>query len=204
MRNQIEENISLAKQVHGNKLLWISSPEFKQRDGDAIGTSQNDLIVAVQTADCTPVLLAAQDSSRQAIAIVAIHAGWRGTAAKIVESVINELPNQIPTWNRVKSITATIGPCISKSAFEVESDVVNAFPELKAEPKGKVNGREKFLFDLEGENARQLQLAVERLNLPLALDRMHECTLSQPEIYPSYRRDGSTGERIISFIGFSK
>ena len=191
----------MAKQVHGTKLLWASERELKKTEADALATSELELPIAVQTADCAPVLFVPLDSSGSAKAVLLVHAGWRGTARHIVERAVEEFVQKV---QGVKSLVAVIGPCISKEAFEVGQDVMDAFPHVKPNSKGIVNGREKFYFDLEAENFRQLEAVSKRLSLNIAVDRLQLCTHSDPEAFPSYRRDGATGERIISFIELSK
>lgn len=203
VRDDWESRISMAKQVHGTDLLWLNKKEFKQRNGDALATEAGNLPIAIQTADCTPVAVVPIDSEGKAIAALLIHAGWRGTAGRIVERTVNEFIQRLDL-DRIAQTYAAIGPCISKEAFEVEQDVVDAFPHIKPEPKGMVNGRQKFHFDLESENARQFHHIATKLGLEFQLDRLQLCTHNDPETFPSYRRDGSTGERIISFIELSK
>lgn len=199
-----ERKTSLAKQVHGHDLIWSADFEQKLRVADAIATSTPNHPIGVQTADCTPILLAAIDEQEQPIGVLAIHAGWRGAAQRIVEKSVHEFLLSLAKTQKVATVKATIGPCISKNKFEVGEDVTEQFPHVRAEFKGTTNGQRKYWFDLEKENYRQLCAACESLNFPLEVDRLNCCTFSNPDQYPSFRRDGGTGERIIAFISLCK
>jgi YfiH family protein len=75
----------------------------------------------VQTADCVPILLA--DTKRHAIA--AIHAGWRGTLARIAAKTIGRMRMEFGT--RAEDISAAMGPCIARCSYEVGPEVAAAF-----------------------------------------------------------------------------
>lgn len=204
IRESMESRISLAKQVHGSRVLWFHKFEQKERAGDALATLEKGLLVGAQSADCTPILVLALGPKKNPVAAMAVHAGWRGAAAGIARHSLQEFVKKVRERVPLERLVMAIGPCISRDAFEVESDVVEAFPHVKPEPKGMVNGRQKFFFNLEAENARQLTAECQELNIKFDLERFEMCTVSDPEQFPSYRRDGGTGERIISFIGLAK
>jgi hypothetical protein len=79
------------------------------------------LLLAVQTADCVPVLLA--DTKRHAVA--AIHAGWRGTLARIVAKTLGRMHMEFGT--RPEDVSAALGPCIARCSYEVGPEVAAAF-----------------------------------------------------------------------------
>ena len=85
---------------------------------DAVITDQPGLCVCVKTADCIPVLLY---DTRQRI-VAAVHAGWRGTVARIVQKTIEKMHPLSPT-----DLHAIIGPGISLEWFEVGDEVYEAF-----------------------------------------------------------------------------
>lgn len=80
-----------------------------------------DVCIGVSTADCIPILLA--DTEHHAIA--AVHAGWRGTVARIAEKAVAALTRYYET--RPERVEAVIGPGISQAAFEVGDEVYEAF-----------------------------------------------------------------------------
>src|SRR5207253_1237403 len=89
-------------------------------EGDASVTSIHGALLGVQTADCVPILIA--DS--QARCVAAIHAGWRGTAARIAELTIKRLTEKFGVPPR--DLRAAIGPHIGVCCYEVGPDVVAA------------------------------------------------------------------------------
>ena len=173
--------------------------EKKAREGDALATAKANLQIGVYSADCVPILVAAVQG-HQPIGIMAIHAGWRGTAQQIVLSSCKEFFNklQAPDVN----FFAAIGPCISYESFEVGAEVFQAFPNAERDGLAKflreVDGQKKYLVDLPRENARQLQEAGK--SLPLQVEILGHCTWKEHDRYPSFRRDKEKAGRILSFL----
>jgi len=203
--DQAEPGISTASQVHGNQLLWVNRMEKREREADALATFTPGLKVGVYSADCTPILLAAIDSSGTPLAVMAIHAGWRGTAKKIAEISFEQFHRKAADLGS-KSYVAAIGPCISYEKFEVGEEVIAAFPSALENETARFfrneEGRRKFLFDLPGENRRQLIEFAARHSLDLKLEQMPLCTFSEKSLLPSYRRDGLKAGRILSYLEF--
>ncbi len=85
--------------------------------GDALITSRRDILLAILTADCVPVLVA--DTRRRVVA--AFHAGWRGTLARIVERGIGTMRLQF--GSRPKDLIAAIGPGIGACCYSVGEEV---------------------------------------------------------------------------------
>lgn len=199
-----------AKQVHSDKLVWTSQFEKRARDADGIATFTPNLAVGVYSADCTPVLTAAVDAGTgNALAVMAVHAGWRGTALGIAGKSLREFIEE--TGKKIKSplrYVCAIGPCIGPEAFEVGEDVVQAFPHAERAGIAKFlrldEGKKKYLFDLPGENLRQLKATGAELRADILVDSLAQCTLSQPEKFPSYRRDREKAGRILSFLSFGE
>lgn len=111
------EDLALPRQVHSDNVLWmkeVGRPEAT----DAVITDKPGLCVCVKTADCIPVLLY---DERQRI-VAAVHAGWRGTVARIVQKTIEQMKPLNP-----KDLHAIIGPGISLEWFEVGDEVCEAF-----------------------------------------------------------------------------
>ncbi len=174
-------------QVHGARAVRISSPDFDQGapDADAVIADRSGDICVVRTADCLPILLCSLDGQE----IAAIHAGWRGLAAGIVEATLDEM--NTPAGDLI----AWFGPAISQAAFEVGSEVRESFGEWgQIEALFRVNERGRLQADLFG-------LARARLSRNGVLSAYGGglCTVSDPQRFYSYRRDGDTG-RMLSFI----
>jgi polyphenol oxidase len=147
----------------------------------------------VLTADCLPILLCSVDG----LEIAAVHAGWRGLVAGVIESSLKHFraaPNQIMAW---------IGPAISQAAFEVGPEVRNAF--LDALP---IHADEVKAAFIESTNAgRWLADLYALARLRLGIFGVSQvfggsfCTHAEPRFH-SYRRDGAASGRMATLIWF--
>ena len=171
-------------QVHGAHVVDAAAPVDSEADGRY--SLQAGAICAVQTADCLPVLLCDEHGE----AVAALHAGWRGLAAGILEAGVQRLPvppSRLLVW---------LGPAIASAAFEVGMEVRDAF--LTVDPGAQVcfrAGREsRWQADLYGLARRRLrQAGVERIY------GGHYCTHTQSDWFYSYRRQTVCG-RMASLI----
>lgn len=175
-------------QVHGTTVLDAAQVLDAPR-ADASFTTQPGVVCAIMTADCLPVLFA----DGQGRAVGAAHAGWRGLAGGILENTVAAMHASGAT-----DLYAWLGPAIGPQQFEVGDDVVQAFIAKDAAMQSAFKLIEqrsgKYLADI-------YQLA--RLTLARA-DVMHVaggkyCTVSEPQRFYSFRRDGVTG-RMASLI----
>src|SRR5262245_60654567 len=116
------------KQVHSGivRLMEDTTAASEAVEGDAAITSVAGVLLSVQTADCVPILLA--DS--HACAIAAVHAGWRGTAAHIVEATVADIERHYRIEPR--DIVVAIGPHIGVCCYEVSEEVVQAIDDTAA------------------------------------------------------------------------
>ncbi len=202
--DQLDAGTATAKQVHGHELIWATQFEKRARDADGVATLIPGLSVGVYSADCTPLLSVATDSNGTPFAVMAVHAGWRGTAAGIGEKTLRAFAEKALALHPDAQFLSAIGPCIGPQSFEVGEEVVQAFPHSEERGLAKFlrleEGKKKFLFNLPGENLRQLQGVKKELGLSLKIDSIAHCTLARAEEYPSYRRDREKAGRILSFI----
>jgi hypothetical protein len=191
LRNSSEAGLPGApqwlSQVHGTRAVLLGSRDFEAGAPKAdavIGREAGDLCV-VKTADCLPVLLCARDGQE----IAAVHAGWRGLAAGVIEQTLEQMRTPAP------DLLAWFGPAISQAAFEVGVEVREEFGELgHIEALFQPNRRGRLQADLYGlARARLQHSGVE------AVYGGGLCTYSDPERFFSYRRDGKTG-RLLSFV----
>lgn len=169
-------------QVHGTQVVAADelSPDGEAPRGDAAVTRQAGRVLAVQVADCLPVLLATRDGSAVGVA----HAGWRGLAAGVLEASVAALGGagaQLHAW---------LGPAIGPGHFEVGEEVRTAFcaHDGAAAVAFELNERGRWQCDLH-------RLARQRL-AALGLQSLHgepHCTYGEPEAFFSFRRDGTTG-----------
>ena len=198
----------LPHQVHGTKCLNVdttllhSTPEERQRllEGyDALMTNLKGVCIGVSTADCIPVLV--YDPKRHVTA--AIHAGWRGTIARIVEKTLLAMKANYGT--EANEAVAVIGPGISLRNFEVGQEVYDAFADAgfdmdkiakkfpcKADPK-----KEKWHIDLPRCNKSQLTHAgMKEANVLCS----SICTYDNADDFFSARRLGINSGRIYTGI----
>ena len=173
-------------QVHGNDVVHVTSVSQQPITADAAITHNKDVCLAVMTADCLPILLAAQQGGE----VAAIHGGWRPLAGNIISNTVNKM--NTPTTE----LLAWLGPCIGNTAFEVGGEVREAFvsqnPLLSQAFIAKDNG--KFLADLTIIAQVQLeQLGVKQISVQT------KCTFLNSDKYYSYRKSATTG-RMASLI----
>jgi polyphenol oxidase len=166
------------RQIHSARCLVVGEPGCAG-EGDALVTAQPGLAVSIRTADCLPVLLA--DPHKNVVA--AIHAGWRGTAGRIVVETIRTMQDRFGT--DVRDLLAAIGPGIGECCYRVGEDVRRQFG---------LNGA--GCVDLAGENQRQL---IEAGVADSQIDVLRICTFCDARFY-SWRRDKERAGRMISFI----
>jgi polyphenol oxidase len=159
-------------------------------EADAMVTSHKGLGLVIQTADCLPVFFASSDASVVGIA----HAGWRGLAAGVLENTVSLMRQEARRCGGSETIVAGFGPAIGPQKFEVGAEVRAAFMDRKnslAElffKPGSVPG--KFLANLYGLASLRLGLVDVSVS-----GQCHHCTVSEPESFFSYRRDGQTGRQ---------
>ena len=161
---------------------------------DAIITITPNEVLTIMTADCLPVLFAANDGS----IIGAAHAGWKGLCAGILENTVSAI---LSCRSHLKSsdLYAYMGPAIGPKSYEVGEDVYRAF---QASSIGIEKGDFQAIPNRKGKYLANLySIATNRL-LALGLKQVdggQMCTFSDPEHFYSYRRNGVTG-RFASMI----
>lgn len=173
-------------QVHGVEVIDVTKSLCVQ-DADASFSKNKNVVCVTMTADCLPVLLCNQ----QGTAVASIHAGWRSLCDGVIEATIKMMGVES------EELMAWLGPAIGPDAFEVGSEVREAFiaQDAQADQAFKAYG-DKWLGDLYG-------IAKQRLNKQ-GLNKIYgggECTYSTPSRYFSFRRDGLTG-RMATMIWF--
>ncbi|MEW6730951.1 MAG: peptidoglycan editing factor PgeF [Acidobacteriota bacterium] len=195
-------HIVTAKQIHSAESHIVIEPEQTEHarvSCDALLTDQPYVLLGIQTADCLPVLIV--DPVRRAIA--GIHAGWRGTLARIVERTLDRMQESF--GSNATHCLAALGPAIGPCCFEVGPDVHKPFAAEFAyverlfsrhQPNGKA------YLDLPAANREQL------LNAGLASDNIfiwQDCTRCHMENYFSYRGENHGGAvgRLLAVVGLA-
>ncbi|MGL5008047.1 MAG: purine nucleoside phosphorylase YfiH [Plesiomonas sp.] len=168
-------------QVHGTRVLILPADAEAPRDADSSFTAQPDIVCAVMTADCLPVLFCSDDGTQ----VAAAHAGWRGLCDGVLEKTIARFgvaPARIMAW---------MGPAIGPSVFEVGAEVREQFIQhspaavLAFTPHG-----DRYLADIY-LLARQRMLAAG----VTAIYGGDYCTVSDAEQFFSFRRESVTGRQ---------
>lgn len=122
-----EMTLVTLRQIHSDVIHEVTAAPTHALRGDALITRTPGLLLAVQTADCVPILLA--DPKHRAVA--AVHAGWRGTVKRIAAKTLGRM--QMLYGTRPADVLAALGPAIGQCCYEVGPEVVQAFAGQFAE-----------------------------------------------------------------------
>lgn len=173
-------------QVHGTGVLELPYAGTRPPQADGSFSRSVGAVCAVMTADCLPVLMCDKSGS----VVAAVHAGWRGLAAGVIEHAMAAMavaPDSLMVW---------LGPAIGPQAFEVGEDVVQAFVAGNEDARlaFQQTSQDRWLADI-------YQLARMRL-LAMGVNDISGgdfCTFNDAERFYSFRRDKLTG-RMVSLI----
>lgn len=166
-------------QTHSNGLVRIGEDGLQDvPDADAAYTECAQQVLVIMTADCLPVFIATRDGSEIAL----VHAGWRGMANGIISRAIQSFA--APS----SEICAWLGPAISQQAFTVGREVRDAI--VKRDSKHA----QAFMTSGSKYKACLYTLARQQLDGKVGFIGGGDfCTYQQPDLFYSYRRDGTTG-----------
>ena len=202
-------------QIHSDVVQLFDAPPAAPCRGDASTTNRSGLLLAVQTADCVPILLV--DPKNRAVA--AVHAGWRGTLQRIVTKVIGKMQMQFGT--KPADLFAAIGPSIGGCCYEVGTEVASEFKSqfpnasdwfdelrtgdepnplqwLNMQPPGHQPPPKNVLLDLRKANRAQL-LGAGLLARNIFVSDL--CTACRRDLFFSYRKEAGTTGRLMSVVG---
>jgi len=178
------------RQVHGTQVLRAADGRPR---ADGLSTGRAGSLVGVVTADCMPVLLV----DRQRHIAAAVHAGWRGAAAGVLEEAVAHLVAE--SGGAAADLEAVVGPAVGGCCYEVGPQVVEAFRArtgaLTAEAWRAVGSR--HALDL-----RRAASCLLRAAGVTSVAVLGPCTVCGPG-YHSYRRDGAGAGRQLSFVGWA-
>jgi polyphenol oxidase len=212
------------RQIQSNLVIVASASDARRerpRKADGAITAEPGLLIAIQTADCIPVLVA--DKRRRVVG--AFHAGWRGTVKRIVELGVGRM--RMEFGSRPEDLIAAIGPGMAQCCYEVGEELVSAFEsqftyglELFREVFDSDPVREKYpmLFltqrapghsqlgpslhlDLIEANRRQLLAAGVKAS---AISVTGGCTGCNTDLFFSHRTSQGHAGRMMSVIGIRK
>jgi YfiH family protein len=176
------------KQVHGVAAANVQSPMQECGEVDSLFTEKVQIPIGVVTADCVPVLLAHQSGKK----VAAVHAGWRGTYAHILEKLWMQLERE---GEKANEWVAAIGPAIGSCCYEVSQELADQFvKEFSFFDQTRFLPKPRYL-DLPALNAEVLKkIGIQEV------DVLHYCTrCSQNPSFHSYRREGG-GSRQLSIL----
>ncbi len=188
-------------QVHGAAVVIRRAgdgpPPGGRPDADIAVSNDPSLALAIQTADCVPLLIA----DRATGAVAAAHAGWRGLAARVPPVTVRAMAAAFGT--RPADLVVAIGPSICAERYEVGEEVRAEFAAAGFSrdqiSRWFLTGTRPDHWQFDGWRSAQDQLE----SAGLAPEHIHVaamCTATFPDILCSYRRDGRGGGRIAGAI----
>jgi YfiH family protein len=203
------------EQFHSDVIHVFEGVPGEASRGDGSATNRPGLLLGVQTADCVPILLV--DPKKRAVA--AVHAGWRGTLARIAVKAVGRM--QMRFDSKAADIVAAIGPAIGGCCYEVGTEVAAEFlsqfadaPDffdefrtgdepnpiqwLNQMPPGHQPPPKNVLLDLRNANRAQLRgIGLQDKNIFVS----NLCTACRPDLFFSYRKQSAMSGRQMSVIG---
>ncbi len=179
-------DLSRVYQIHSPDVVTVTEPidQHNPPKADALVTNRHGFLLAVQTADCVPVLF----SDAKAGVVGAAHSGWKGSITGVTDNTI--LAMEALGADRA-NIACAIGPCIAQKSYEVDEGFFRRFAEEDAaNERFFADGKPgHFQFDIEGYVAARLAaFGITQIEC------LGQDTYSQPERFFSYRRSCHKGE----------
>ncbi len=206
------------RQVHSDIIRIVDSPWQSPLVGDGLVTATPGLLLAIQTADCLPIILV--DPKRRAVGV--FHAGWRGTVKRILEKGVGAM--RLRFGSRARDMKAAIGPGIQGCCYEVGEEVRDKFESqfgyaeklfrvveesdpvrekypllfLTARAPGHSNLPKRIFLDLVEANRRQLLAAGV---LAKNIEASPLCTSCRTDLLFSYRAEKGRTGRMMGVVG---
>ncbi|MBR5281068.1 MAG: peptidoglycan editing factor PgeF [Clostridia bacterium] len=193
------DGLTGVKQVHGRDVLLVTGNNAglnKNGTYDAMITETPGITLCTVHADCTPIFL----FDPVHCAVAAIHSGWRSTALRISQAVVEAMGIHFGT--RPEDLQAIIGPAISLAAFEVDEDVYvafgEAFPNFIGNPALCQKMGVKWHLSVPGfvyETLLESGVPAKQIR------RDQTCTFQREDLFFSHRRDRGTTGAMSGMIG---
>jgi YfiH family protein len=195
------DRVMRVKQVHGNAVRILrrgavaSGASLDRPEADAVAANEPGLALAVVVADCVPILLV--DPVLGAAA--AVHAGWRGTCARVAAAAVDAMRREF--GSDPSDLSAAVGPSAGPDDYEVGASLIDAFRDAGHRPEDIDRwfdrSRSKPHLDLWLANRDQLAGA------GIPADHIHICglsTVSYPDVFASYRVAGERAGRMAGVV----
>ncbi len=197
------ESLTVASQVHGAAVAALRLRDRGRGSVDAADaipgtdamiTNETDVPLAILVADCVAISL--YDPVKNAIGMV--HAGWKGTLARVAEAAVRRMTDEY--GSDPAEIVAGLSPAIGPCHYEIGSDVASSYQSAFGEDASRmiVTGSNGTLrLDIWEANVHQL-LRAGVVGPRIGASR--RCTACEPERFYSYRRDGVRTGRFCGVI----
>ena len=186
--------LKFVHQHHSSDVITADKYLIDIKKGDALVTSNKDIVLCILTADCQPVLFIDKENG----VIGAAHAGWKGALNGILENTIISMVNIGAEPNM---ISAAVGPTINQRNYEVGSEFYELFHQKSKSNKEFFckGSQDKYYFNLSKFNvSRLIKAGIKKV------DTIDFCTYANSDLYFSYRRSVHKSEtdygRLISTI----
>jgi YfiH family protein len=209
------------RQFHSDLIHCVDSAEESKLAGDGLITNTPGVLLAIQTADCLPVILV--DAKRRAVGV--FHAGWRGTLRRIVEKGVGEMGRVFGT--RPRDLKAAIGPGVHGCCYRVDAEVRERFESqfayaeklfrvveetdpvrekypmlfLTARAPGHSELPKQIYLDLVAANRRQLLAAGLSSK---SVEASPLCTICRTDLLFSYRAEKGRTGRMMAVAGIGE
>jgi YfiH family protein len=167
---------SWLRQVHGNRAVAVTEPGGSAGErADAAVTAQPGCAVAVLTADCAPVALVSIEGI-----VAAVHAGWRGLLAGVVEAAVDAMRS-----TGASDVQAVLGPCIHAECYEFGATDLARMRARFGEGVAATTSNGTRALDVPAA----VRAALARANVDDVID-VDACTACSPDGYFSHRARG--------------
>ena len=183
--------IALPRQVHGTRIV-SGRVGMEPLEADAVASGTDGLLVGIVTADCVPVLLV----HRGRRAAAAVHAGWRGAAAGVLETAVRHLASELRA--PALELEAAIGPAICGRCYQVGPEVLEAFRARTGDTTAPAWSERSGRHHVDLRHAAELLLRATGVTRIATVGPCTACAAG----FCSYRRDGAGCGRQLSFVGW--
>jgi YfiH family protein len=190
LRRETGLGFARVRQVHGDRVVVARSAGDPREEADAVVSAAPGVAACVAVADCVPILLADPRSG----AVAAVHAGWRGTVARIAARAVEALVRE--AGSAPGELAAVVGPGIGPCCFEVDRDLAARF---RAEFGPRVADVRERGSRVDLFLANELVLRVAGL-APGRVEVIGRCTSCDAASFFSHRRDAGRSGRQVGFI----
>lgn len=177
-----KENLYRIVQTHSSNVVIADKNNHLYENTDGIILTEPDMITFLNFADCVPIILYDEVLNIGGV----VHAGWRGTASKIVKNAVEKMAEK---GSSPQNIKAAIGPAIGKCCFCVDENVyLQIIDGIEESLAGKTYSYDvnlnKYFVDLKLMN----KIILEQVSVQ-QVDVSDYCTSCSNDVFFSYRKE---------------